>query len=94
MKVKELINQLSFLDPELEVFVNDNGHGEGASRLNELTVIPAIDAEIDGDEIDDEYYYTEDMSEDRYVKLRKSGYLLSEDGEMLYKNVLVIESGI
>ena len=59
MKVKELIDILSQYPEDMEVWVSDKGYSEGGERLSKVEKVLAVDAGLDGDEVDDEYIYIE-----------------------------------
>jgi len=83
MKVKELIEQLSKFDPELELWHSDGGYCEGSMRSIEPVKILAIDAGLDGDEVDSEYFYVYD-EEDMIDNPEKHGYEKTGDGYSKY----------
>lgn len=62
MKVKELIDILSPYPEDMEVWVSDKGYSEGGERLSKVEKVLAVDAGLDGDEVDDEYIYIEDKT--------------------------------
>lgn len=62
MKVKELIDILSQYPEDMEVWVSDKGYSEGGERLSKVEKVLAVDAGLDGDEVDDEYIYIEDKT--------------------------------
>lgn len=81
MKVKELIEYLQEFDPDLDVWVSDAGYCEGATPCIEPEKILAIDAGLDGDEVDGEYFYYDPNDED---DVRDMGSTLPEPGENGY----------
>lgn len=90
MKVKELIEQLAQYPEDMEVWVSDRGYVEGGERLVKVEQISAYSAGLDGDEIGDEYIYVEeDTNISEYLE---KGYMLSEDGEALYKDIIYLNN--
>lgn len=88
MKVKELIEILKNFPEDMEVWVSDRGCLEGGEKLTKVEKVSAYDAALDGDSIDDEYIYVdEDTNISEYLV---KGYLLSEDGDVLYKEVIYL----
>lgn len=61
MTVQELIDQLKTLPPDLKVWVSDGGYVEGSTRLTSVEVVSAYEAGLDGDEVDGEYEYLDDV---------------------------------
>lgn len=88
MKVKELIEKLSQYSEDMEVWVSDRGYCEGGERLTKVEKVSAYEAALDGDEIDDEYLYVEDDT--NISEYLNKGYLLSKDGEVLYKEIVYL----
>ena len=88
MKVRQLIKKLSQYPGDMEVWVSDRGYCEGGERLQKVEKVSAYKAALDGDEINDEYIYVEDDT-DISAYLAK-GYLLSEDREVLYKEIVYL----
>jgi hypothetical protein len=88
MKVRQLIKKLSQYPGDMEVWVSDRGYCEGGERLQKVEKVSAYEAALDGDEINDEYIYVEDDT-DISAYLAK-GYLLSEDREVLYKEIVYL----
>lgn len=82
MKVKELIEKLKEFPEDMAVWVSDNGNCEGGIRLRSVEKVLAIDAGLDGDEVDDEYSRIDDycnesiFSGPEYTK--KDGYASKE----------------
>ena len=64
MTVKELIEHLSKFPPDLKVWVSDGGYCEGANCCIEPEMLLAIDATLDGDEVDEEYFYYDEEDDD------------------------------
>lgn len=88
MKVKELIDILNGYPEDMEIWVSDRGYCEGGERLEKVEKVSAYNVSLDGDEIDDEYIYVEkDTNISEYLV---KGYLLSEDGNVLYKEILYL----
>ena len=88
MKVKELIEKLSQYPEDTEVWVSDRGCCEGGIKLQKVEKVSAYDAALDGDEISDEYFYVEDDT--NILEYLIKGYLLSENGEVLYKEIIYL----
>ena len=88
MKVKELIEKLSQYPENMEIWVSDRGCSEGGERLTKVEKVSAYDACLDGDSIDDEYIYVEDNID--IAEYLEKGYLLSKNGEVLYKEILYL----
>ena len=89
MKVKDLIEQLKQYPEDMEVWVSDGGYSEGGVRLTKIEKKPAHEAGLDGDDVDDEYLYIDDNNINIPEYLAK-GYLLSKDGDVLYKEILYL----
>lgn len=88
MKVKELIEKLSQYPEDMEIWVSDRGYCEGGERLQKVEKVSAYEAALDGDEIDDEYIHVEeDTNISEYLV---KGYLLSESGDVLYKEIVYL----
>lgn len=64
MTVVELIEHLNKFPPDLKVWVSDGGYCEGAANCIEPQIILAIDAALDGDEVDEEYFYYDEEDGD------------------------------
>ena len=76
MKAKELA-ELLLKNQDLDVwFSPDIGIGEGGIKVDEVTLKLAINAGLDGDEIDDEYFYIEDFSKEEIEQKLNEGYFL------------------
>jgi hypothetical protein len=90
MKVKELIELLKQYPEDMEVWVSDNGYCEGGEKLTKVEKVSAYDASLDGDEVDGEYIYVdEDTDTSEFIS---KGYLLSDDGEVLYKEIVYLNN--
>lgn len=88
MNVKELKEILNQYPDDMEIWVSDRGYCEGGERLVKVEKKIAYEAGLDGDEILDEWIYTDsDTNLDEY-KLK--GYSISEDGEVLSKEILYL----
>lgn len=90
MKVKELIEILKQYPEDMQVWVSDKGYCEGGERLTKVEKISAYKASLDGDEIDDEYIYVD--NDTNVDELINQGYTLSEDGEVLYKEIIYLNN--
>ena len=79
MNIKTLKEILNSYPDEMEIWVSDNDLGEGASPLESIKKELAWEANLDGDLINDEYYYVE-YTEDKKVKeFLKKGYSYCSD---------------
>ena len=88
MKVKELIEKLKEYPEDMEIWVSDRGYCEGGIRLEKIEKISAYEANLDGDDIMDEYTYVDDDTDvEDYIS---QGYLLSENGEVLSKEIIYL----
>ena len=88
MKVKELIEKLKEYPEDMEIWVSDRGYCEGGIRLEKIEKISAYEADLDGDDIMDEYTYVDDDTDvEDYIS---QGYLLSENGEVLSKEIIYL----
>lgn len=88
MKIKELKTILEQYPDDMEIWVSDQGNSEGGTKLTKVAKVLAIDAGLDGDEIDDEYSYI-----DEYINVKeylKKGYLLSEDKSAVSKEIIYL----
>ena len=56
--------------------------------IGKVEKISSYEAGLDGDDIDDEYFYTEDI--DDIQPYLDKGYLLSDDEEVLYKEIIYL----
>lgn len=88
MTVKQLIEKLTEYPQDMEVWVSDRGYCEGGVRLEKVEKVSAYDAALDGDSIGDEYIYVEDDT--NISEYLNQGYLLSDDEEVLYKEVVYL----
>ena len=88
MKVKELIEKLKEYPEDMEVWVSDRGYCEGGIRLEKVEKVSSYEADLDGDDIMDEYTYVNDDTDvEDYIS---QGYLLSENGEVLAKEIIYL----
>ena len=88
MNKKQLIELLKPFPDDMEIWVSDKGYLEGGERLTKIEKISSYEAGLDGDDIDDEYFYVENVN-DIQAYLDK-GYLLSDDGEVLFKEIIYL----
>lgn len=88
MTKKELIEILKPFPDDMEIWVSDRGYVEGGVRLEKVEKISSYEAGLDGDDIDDEYLYTEDV--DDIQPYLDKGYLLSDNEEVLYKEIIYL----
>jgi hypothetical protein len=90
MNVKNLIEILKQYPEDMEVWVSDRGYVEGGERLTKVEKIPAYHAGLDGDEINGEYIYVCNNTDvDKYLN---QGYLITEDGEILTKEIVYLNN--
>ena len=73
----------------MEVWVSDRGYCEGGTRLEKVEKVLAYDAGLDGDSIDDEYIYIEDLTEDPEHYFAQD-YHLHKDGDVLSKEIVYL----
>jgi hypothetical protein len=92
MTVKELIKKLQKYPEDLKVWVSDNGYCEGATPFKEFKVEQAYKAGLDGDEVDNEYLYADDLNEDEFYDYEKKGYKLFPNKQfpVFSKQILMI----
>jgi hypothetical protein len=92
MTVKELIEKLQKYPENLKIWVSDGGYLEGAIPFKEFKVEQAHEAGLDGDEVDDEYMYAEELNEDEFYAYEQEGYkhFPDEKFSVLSKEILMI----
>lgn len=88
MKVKELKELLNKYPDDMEIWVSDGGNSEGGERLTKVEKVLAVDAGLDGDDIDDEYTYIDDDVD--VLSYLERGYILSKDGDAVSKEILYL----
>jgi hypothetical protein len=88
MNVKELKEILEQYPEDMQIWVSDRGYCEGGEKLVKVERTSAYSASLDGDEIDDEYFFVEEDT--NISEFLSKGYSLSEDGEVLYKDILYL----
>jgi hypothetical protein len=89
MIVKQLIKKLQKYPEDLKVWVSDNDYCEGATPFKEFKVEQAYKAGLDGDEVDDEYTYIDDETEEEINKyMKEKNY--QRFGNVLSKKILMI----
>jgi hypothetical protein len=89
MTVKQLIKKLQKYPEDLKVWVSDNGYCEGATPFKEFKVEQAYKVGLDGDEVDDEYTYIDDETEEEINKyMKEKNY--QRFGNVLSKKILMI----
>lgn len=88
MKVKDLKAILEQYPDEMNIWVSDGGLGEGGNPLYKIEKMIAWDADLDDDDIDDEYIFVEDDT--NISEYLVKGYILSENGEVLSKEILYL----
>lgn len=92
MKVGKLIELLSQYPEDMEVWVSDNGYCEGGERLVKVEKVNAYDAGLDGDSIGDEWFFVdEETSVQSYLD---RGYILSQDGDVVSKEIIYLNDGV
>ena len=74
----------------MEIWVSDRGYCEGGTRLKSVEKELAYYADLDGDDINDEYLYMDDEEVDINLYQEK-GYELCANKEVLSKEILIIE---
>ena len=91
MKVGELKKLLEQHPDGMEIwFSPDIAIGEGGLKLESLKVENAWTAGLDGDDIDDEYLFTDDMTELEIKGYLDRGWKLQDN--ILTKDILVLHS--
>lgn len=92
MTVKELIEELQKYPEDLNVWVSDGDYCEGATPFKEFKVEQAYEAQLDGDEVNDEYMYANDLNEDEFYTYEQKGYKLfpNEQFPVMSKEILMI----
>lgn len=90
MTVKELITKLQKYPENMKVWVSDNGYCEGGIPLDKVEKVMALNVYLDGDEVNNEYLYTEDLTESQVKKYLKKGYFLSNDETQLSKEIIYL----
>lgn len=88
MKVKELKELLNKYPDNMEIWVSDGGNSEGGERLRKVEKVLAVDAGLDGDEVDDEYFYIDEDTD--VISFLGNGYSLSKDGDAVSKEILYL----
>jgi hypothetical protein len=92
MKNKELQELLKNFPDDMEVWVSDNGYSEGGLKLTKVEIVKAVNAGIDGDDVDDEYLYVDNDTD--IAQYLTKGYFLSEDGETLSKEIIYLNDQV
>ena len=90
MNVKQLKDILNQYHDDMELWVSDNDLGEGAKLLESVKKELAFKASLDGDLIENEYYYVKYTNELEIKKLLKEGYLFCGNNKILSKEILII----
>lgn len=90
MNVKELKHLLEQYPNDMEIWVSDRGGLEGGTRLVKLEKVLAYNADLDGDEINDEYFYIEENT--NIDECLSKGYILTGDNEVLSKEILYLNN--
>lgn len=88
MTCKELIALLQQFPEDMPVWVSDKGMLEGALPRVHATQLPAYDAGLDGDLVDDEYVWVDEDTDVAY--LLSKGYRSHESGEVLSRDIVLI----
>lgn len=89
MKVKELKELLNNYPDYLEIWVSDGGNSEGGRRLTKVEKVLAVDAGLDGDEVDDEYFYIDEDTDVISLALGNE-YSLCKEGDAVSKEILYL----
>lgn len=82
MTKQELIKLLEPYPDDIKIWVSDEGYCEGGRILQDVHHIPAIDACLDGDDMDDEVIYRSMYSDEEW---ENKNFDLSEYHEKIYK---------
>lgn len=91
MNVQQLKKALANLPDDIEIWISpDVGVGEGGTRMTSIKKVLACNAGLDGDDVSDEYVYTDGMSKTAIKDFKSKGYKMSKDKETLSKEILLI----
>lgn len=74
MNKKQLIELLEPFPDDIEIWIDDGGYSEGGRRLESIEEVFAYEADLDGDEIFDEYILDEDLSEQQKELIKNGKY--------------------
>ena len=92
MNKKQLIEILEPFSDDIEIWVDDNGLGEGGTPLESVEKQFAFLAGLDGDLINNEYTYAWDENENLDVEEMKSkGYTYISKETVFSKEILLIK---
>lgn len=101
MNKKQLIELLEQYPDDIEIWIDDAGYIEGGKRLEEIEKLYAWDANLDGDDVSDEWIYVENgMSEEHKILLesQKDKYTLVDKakftGEDVYSKEILLLKGL
>jgi hypothetical protein len=101
MNKKQLIELLEPFPDDLQIWIDDAGYIEGGKRLESVEKILAYNANLDGDDIGDEWIYVEEgMSEEDKIllKTQKDKYTLVDKakftGEDVYSKEILLIKGL
>ncbi len=94
MNVKKLKEILSKYPDDMNIWVSDAGYCEGGNPLLKVEKVLAYNAELDGDQINDEYIHIDDFKEDkRDINWYKNNGYKKLKGEQVYsKEILLIKT--
>lgn len=91
MNIKELIQKLQMYPEETEIWISDRGYVEGGEKLSKISYGLAGDFPLDGDDIDDEYFYIDDMKESEVKEKLNNGYFkLKDNPDMISKKIIYL----
>lgn len=95
MRVCDLIDLLNTFPSYLDVWVSDAGYAEGGTPLMSVEEISAYSANLDGDEIGDEWITEDDGITEDPCNMSKEGYVHhhpNEYGDVYSKSIVLIKS--
>ncbi|HMT01691.1 MAG TPA: hypothetical protein PKD00_00035 [Burkholderiales bacterium] len=92
MTVKQLIEELQKYPEDLEIWVSDRGALEGGTPLENVKEMLAWDAGLDGDDIGDEYIYTDTLTTEEIEELIliKDYYKTDSFKDIISKKILLL----
>lgn len=92
MNKRELIKLLEKFPDDMEIWVSDRGCCEGAIPLQKVEKVSAYDTPLDGDLVEDEYYYIMNLK-NQIEEFLKKGYILSKDKIVVTKEIILLNNG-
>jgi hypothetical protein len=92
MTAGELINILYQYPEDMQIWVSDRGYSEGGKSLTKVEKVSPYDSILDVDDINYNFHYTEDMTELTILNYLEQGYLISKDGQVLYKEIIYLNN--